>query len=366
MASYGDVLAALKDFRNNLEMQVQSDIQNAFHSHASPLTAFAARGGISAFSTPLTNVHASGAGVRVRGGKPISNEYVIKVYVFEKFDLGTATPALTSQQFNGIEVDVEPLPIQKALQRKVPKAANGIAAPILANRAHHRPIVGGVSIAPINEPYVGTLGCLLARPIGGTEQIFALSNNHVLADTNRLPVGTLVVQPGAETVSTREQDLFASLSNFIPLQFPKNRLDVTINRFDAALAIVTDHSLVDVGKILGIKQYRPELASAVPGMRVIKSGRTTGVTTGTVTATRVNGVQVDYGTRSMPLIATFNDTIEILGDDGKPFSAPGDSGSVILDEATGRPVALLFAGDGRTTTACDLGGVCQHFQAYPV
>lgn len=82
----------MKDFRNNLEMQVQSDIQNAFHSHASPLTAFAARGGISAFSTPLTNVHASGAGVRVRGGKPISNEYVIKVYVFEKFDLGTATP----------------------------------------------------------------------------------------------------------------------------------------------------------------------------------------------------------------------------------------------------------------------------------
>lgn len=105
----------------------------------------------------------------------------------------------------------------------------------------------------------------------------------------------------------------------------------------------------------------------VPGMRVIKSGRTTGVTTGVVTATRVNGVQVNYGTRISPRIATFNDTVQIVSDeDGKPFSSPGDSGSVILDFETGRPVALLFAGDGRTTTACDIGGVCKQFQAFPV
>ena len=107
--------------------------------------------------------------------------------------------------------------------------------------------------------------------------------------------------------------------------------------------------------------------TAVPGMRVIKSGRTTGLTTGIVTATRVNGTQVNYGTRIAPRIATFNDTIQIVSDvDGKPFSAPGDSGSVILDLETGRPVALLFAGDGRTTTACDIGGVCKQFQAFPI
>lgn len=364
MASYGDVLSALKDFRNKLEIQAQLDMQDSFSALPSPSrAAFSARGGISAFATPITNVHASGAGIRVRGGKPMPNEYVIKVYVFEKFDLGSAAPGLTSQ-FQGIEVDVEPLPIQKALQRRLHKAPSGTATPI--NRARHRPVLGGTSIAPINEPFVGTLGCFLARQAGGVEQIFALSNNHVLVDTNRLTVGTAIVQPGGEEAPTREQDVFAALSSFIPLQFPRNSNDAAINRFDAALAIVTDQSLIDVGKILGVTKFQPELATAVPGMRVIKSGRTTGVTTGTVTATRVNGVQVDYGTRSMRLIATFNDTIEIIGDDGKPFSAPGDSGSVILEEATGRPVALLFAGDGRTTTACDLGGVCQHFQAYPV
>jgi hypothetical protein len=364
MASYGDVLSVLKDFRNTLEVQVNMDVQDAFRMPAMPRT-FAARGGVSAFSTPLTNVHASGAGIRVRGGKPMPNDFVIKVYVFEKFDLGTGTPALTTQ-FQGVDVDVEPLPIQRALQKKTHEAPSGATPPIVDNRTHRRPVLGGVSIAPLNAPYVGTLGCLLARPTGGMTQIFALSNNHVLADTNRLTAGTAIVQPGGEVVPTREEDVFAALSQYIQLQFPPNRLTPIDNRFDAAIAMVTDHNLVKPGKILGISKYVPELVAAVPGMRVTKSGRTTGVTSGTVTATRVNGVQVNYGTQSMPLIATFNDTIEIIGDDGEPFSLPGDSGSVILEEATGRPVALLFAGDGRTTTTCDLGGVCKQLEAYPV
>jgi hypothetical protein len=135
-----------------------------------------------------------------------------------------------------------------------------------------------------------------------------------------------------------------------------------VNVFEAAIAIVADEKLIRKAKLLGISKYVPKTGVAVPGMRVIKSGRTTGV----VTATRVNGVQVNYGTNASPRIATFNDTIEIVSDSAKPFSMPGDSGSVILDTDTGQPVALLFAGDGHTTTACDFGGVCKQFQAFPV
>ncbi len=68
--------------------------------------------------------------------------------------------------------------------------------------------MGGGSIAPVNEAFVGTLGCFLKRSIGGTLQIFALSNNHVLADTNRLPVGTAIVQPGPEVGPTNQGDVF--------------------------------------------------------------------------------------------------------------------------------------------------------------
>ena len=51
---------------------------------------------------------------------------------------------------------------------------------------------------------------------------------------------------------------------------------------------------------------------------------------------------------------------------GTAFSRPGDSGSIILDKKSGQPVALLFAGDGVTTTACDLAAACQRFGVRPV
>lgn len=374
MASYGEVLEALRDYRNKLEVQTQTDMEAQFAgAPAGVMSAFAATGG-SPFTTALSNVHATGVGIRVKGGKPQPGAFVLKVYVYDKIDLGDATPALTKNDFQGVEIDVEPLPIQLALAtaqrakaRSSKKASAGApGGGVSAQRKRIRPIVGGVSIAPINEHFVGTLGCFLRRISGGTEQIFALSNNHVLADTNRLPIGTQVVQPGPEVAPTNPGDVFAALSSFVPIQFPSTRLNPVVNRLDCAIAVVTDKRAIKTGKIFGITRFTPSVLTPVPGMRVIKSGRTSGVTTGIVTATRVNGVQINYGTRTAPRIATFNDTISIVGDGGVPFSAPGDSGSIIIDRDTNRPVALLFAGDGRTTTACDLGGVCSAFQAFPV
>ena len=370
MASYGEVLSVIKDFRNDLEQQTQDEVEAQFSGGMVTMSAFAARGGVSAFSTPLSNVHATGVGIRVRGGQVVPDEFVLKVYVFDKADLGAQTPALM-QTYGSIGVDVETLPIQQALAKtgaSKATASAGVApaaAPVPAQRRRHRPIVGGLSIAPLNEFFVGTLGCFLKRVAAGSEQFFALSNNHVLVDTNRLPIGTTIVQPGPEVEPTRPRDAFAALSAFIPIQFPASRLNPVANRFDAAIAVVADTTLIRTRSMFGINNYNPQLATAVPGMRVIKSGRTTGVTTGIVTAVNVDRVQVNYGTRTSPRIATFNDTIEITGDAG-PFSGPGDSGSVILHRDSGRPVALLFAGDGRTTTACDIGGVCRRFQALPV
>jgi hypothetical protein len=364
MTSFGDILSVLKDYRNSLAQQTQEEVARTFGEGGEGMSAFAARGGVSAFSTPLTNVHATGVGVRVREGRIVPDEFVLKAYVFDKVPMGDRTPSLTTR-FNDIAVDVEPLPIQLALARPRKAAAAAVAA-TPPQRQRRRPIVGGLSIAPLNEFFVGTLGCFLKRVTGSTTQIFALSNNHVMADTNRLPIGTAIVQPGPEIAPTEPGDVFAALTAFTPIQFPARRLDPVVNRLDAAIAVVTDLKLIRQGQIFGIKKYQPQLSTALPGMRVIKSGRTSGVTTGVVTATHVNGTQINYGTRTAPRVATFNDTIEIVGDGGVPFSAPGDSGSVILDRDTGRPVALLFAGDGRTTTACDLGAVCQQFHAFPV
>jgi len=101
-------------------------------------------------------------------------------------------------------------------------------------------------------------------------------------------------------------------------------------------------------------------------MRVMKMGRTTGFTRGRIIATNIQGVQVNYGTPQFPRIAVFQDVLRILGDANTPFSLPGDSGAVILEEGTGHPVALLFAGDGVRTTTCDLGTLCQQLGAWPM
>src|SRR5262245_27341508 len=95
MASYGDVLASLRDFRNDLEQQTQEEMAAQFAPGGEPMRVFAAFEGTAAFSTPLANVHATGVGIRVRRGQVVPDEFVLKVYVFTKLPLGDQTPALT-------------------------------------------------------------------------------------------------------------------------------------------------------------------------------------------------------------------------------------------------------------------------------
>lgn len=199
----------------------------------------------------------------------------------------------------------------------------------------------------------------------GAEQVFALSNNHVLADVNSLTSGTQIVQSGPENHPTSEGDVFAKLSNFLPIRFPETRFGRLSNLFDAAIAQVSSLEAIKRNSILGIDNYDPTLDTPVPGLQVTKSGRTTGITTGVITGMHLSALQINYGTMANPRIATFDDVIQILGDGNEPFSLPGDSGSVILNRNNGRPVALLFAGDGRATSACDMGGLCRQFQVLP-
>jgi hypothetical protein len=375
MARFEDALAALNHYRVELQAAVLRDIEQQTAivpgipiAQAQPMRTLSRGGASPALRTPLTNVHATGVGIRVRNGQPVANDFVLKVYVFEKLDLGDATPSLT-RQFGAIEVDVEPLPIQLAAARtgqRARRAPTALPVSAIANRNRIRPIPGGVSVSPLDAQYIGTLGCFVRGVASGAEQLFALSNNHVLANVNSLPVGTSIVQPGPEIGDTDPADAFAVLSQFIPVQFSVSRAPRVVNHYDAAIARVTDANLISKGSILGIANYSPNLSAPVPGTPVTKSGRTTGITTGVITAINVSGVQINYGEQGNPRIAVFDDVIEIIGDGGMPFSLPGDSGSIILEAATGRPVALLFAGDGRNTDACDLAGVCRQFHVLPV
>ncbi|WP_017325934.1 hypothetical protein [Synechococcus sp. PCC 7336] len=351
MATYGELLEALPNFRNSVFQLSPAPTESAQRAFISALSV---RGLNETEANPIENIHATGIGLGASGG-PNEKSLVLKVFTFLP-----SQENILSAGFEGLPVETEVLPIQMA-QVGPPPAGNKL------QRARVRPIVGGVSISPLNVNFVGTLGCFVASPQNPSE-IFILSNNHVIADTNRLPLGTSIVQPGPETAPTQPTDIFASLSQFIPIQFPSTGgTSNPINEFDAAFARVSGSQPIAVGSMFGGLQYDPsQIASPVPGMRVAKVGRTSGRTHGSIINTDIDGVRVNYGTQMQPVIATFNNVIRIMGNGGTNFSERGDSGSVILKEETGHPVALLFAGAGNSTSACDIGKLSRTTGLFPV
>ena len=125
---------------------------------------------------------------------------------------------------------------------------------------------------------------------------------------------------------------------------------------DAAIAALAniDSAIPDIMTIG--RPSKPPVASFI-GQFVLKHGRTTGLTFGSVVDTSFDGiVRYDDG------VAYFENQIVIAGDAG-PFSERGDSGSLILDSPGAHPVGLLFAGDDSQTLANPIQSVLNRFGA---
>lgn len=217
----------------------------------------------------------------------------------------------------------------------------------------------GGNINDVNRTFCcsGTLGALV---YDSTYQ-YILSNNHVLAMTNKGIIGDDIIQPGLIDQSPAcykdTNDIVADLSDFVPILFTKR----TINLVDAAIAQVRDGKVDSSGSIQKIVQVSTYTVAPTINMEVQKSGRTTGLTTGTVTAVDVT-VRVSYnktcGKGSQT--ATFTNQF-IISSAG--FSAGGDSGSLIVENCLPYPraVGLLFAGSNTTTVANPIDNVLSAF-----
>jgi hypothetical protein len=187
----------------------------------------------------------------------------------------------------------------------------------------------------------GTFGALVGDAGGA---IYVLSNNHVLADENRLPLGDPIFQPGLLDGGRPGRDRIADLTRFVRLD-PQGT-----NDFDAAIARASDPAMVSrdilfIGAPAGV-------AAAQLDMIVHKFGRTTDYTVGRVIDVTADvSVAYDIGT------LVFTDQILIRGLSEQPFSKAGDSGSLILQRSTNHAVGLLFAGSASHTIANHIQGV---------
>ncbi|GAA4234298.1 hypothetical protein GCM10022254_38910 [Actinomadura meridiana] len=214
------------------------------------------------------------------------------------------------------------------------------------NRARVRPAPGGFSIGHVDGT-AGTLGCLaVGKEQPRNDMLLCLSNNHVIAHTNRGMAGDCVCQPGPYDGGTCPHDQIAALESFVPIDF------TGVNLVDCATAWCwPDRVQPEIGVQTsgGIELFRirSEIETPALGMIVGKSGRTTQRTKGVVTSVGWSG-RVGYGAAGS---AFFADQIVIEEVGGGQFSAPGDSGSCVWTWDDKEPIGLLFAGSPTCTLA---------------
>ena len=304
------------------------------------------------------NVVAVGIGYKTVGGKP-TDELCIICSVITKVDKASLSAEDTVPQTLASPAS------KKEFVTDVIETGEIFAH--VNRKDRHRPAPGGISIGHY-EITAGTLGMWANDPEGPV----ILSNNHVLANSNVASIGDPVLQPGPIDGGT-SSDKIAELKKFINISwtgdnlvdaaiaspseveddpsdcFFANFITTILNSFaelmnrgtrlkavrpihKAGVQNVIDKDILGIGTVNGI-------AEATLGMDVRKSGRTTGLTNGTVTQISAV-VNVNYGNGN---IARFVD--QVLTTD---MSEGGDSGSVVVDDSN-NAVGLLFAGSSTVT-----------------
>ena len=219
-------------------------------------------------------------------------------------------------------------------------------------RPFARPVPIGVSTGQVDVT-AGTIG---ARVVSGAE-VFALSNNHVYANRNEANLGDHILQPGSVDGGVNPADVIGTLHDYEPISFCNPFPACPSNRIDAAIAASTTDNLGNSTPSNGYGTPRSEVLAAKLGMQVQKYGRTTGHTHG-----QISGLNATLNVGFKDNTARFTGQIVITG---SGFSAPGDSGSLIVAGGDGpdsrRPVGLLFAGSQTSTIANPIGLVLDRF-----
>jgi hypothetical protein len=204
-----------------------------------------------------------------------------------------------------------------------------------------RPIELGVSGGNIHSftknhkfCFSGTLGSMVQD---GNGKQFILSNNHVLADTNKAKHGDLILQPGLADVSCVQDSnsAVAKFSHAVNINFSGGS-----NTVDAAIAEVLPNDVSS--DILNIGAIGSTVVAPSVGLPIKKQGTTTCLTSGMISAVGAHG-KISYGGGK---VARFVDQIVINGPlPPNNFGGPGDSGSLIVtQDACPHAVGLLFAG----------------------
>lgn len=209
--------------------------------------------------------------------------------VGEKLSRGRATGALALRVY--VEAKKPKASVNNPVPRRVaiPElgetptdvlAIGRVKAELLTDRV--RPAMPGCGVGH-PDVTVGTFGCLMRRKNGrgaeGDDDLYILSNSHVLADEGCGRPGDPIVQPGIDDGGDPGSDVLAELAEAEPFVFGDTGFE---NLMDAAIARVLDADDVE-GDIRSLGRPPRGVGRVIRrGMEVVKVGRTTDYTVGVV------------------------------------------------------------------------------------
>jgi len=263
----------------------------------------------------------------------------------------------------------------------IPRTINGLTTDVVQSgviraqqfNGRYRPAPGGVSIGH-RDITAGTLGCLVKK----NGEVFILSNNHVIANSNDAQRGDAILQPGPIDGGVFPADLIAHLEDFVEITFINGGDDgdgdsgcgianTAASLLNSAAALMGSNArlkavstrgvtpratdnLVDaaIAKPVNLQDLADEIleiggiqgsTTGDLGLAIKKSGRTTEFTTGEILQIDAT-VDVQYGPGQ---VARFTDQL-VAG----AMSQGGDSGSAVLSKDN-QLIGLLFAGSENST-----------------
>lgn len=286
------------------------------------------------------------------------NETAEEVHVYLNRGVTKAVEKALPQRINGVRI----VYLQGTVGQIGPVPAGMPSAPAYTTASGK--YTCGSSIFPGGRTGAGTLGALVTIS-GHGNKLFGLSNNHVVGQCNYSDLDHPIVAPGSVDIRSGFVDPFTvgHFARSCPMHFGTPDNVPSIDNLDASIFSVKQHLLVSTLQGLSF-DTPPTVQPLADNMAVKKVGRTTGLTFGTVTGKLAGPIPVNVAITELGLQSqVYFENAWVIESPKAPFSAPGDSGSLIVTDDEQSSVGLLFAGNGTITLALPLIDILTYFNA---
>lgn len=277
-----------------------------------------------------SNVHGVGLGHKIVAGKE-TTEVVVQVFVNKKLPVSLVSSRYrVPETVDGLPTDVieDDFPCFLAARRTSSNTTTKGDS-----------VVVGAGLASSHYKVTsGTIGYLVRSkdPSDDPNEVFAIGNNHVFADTNRAKIGDRIVHPGGAHAAGKKTRI-GKLWRFVPITsdaHATNYVDAALIKIDSNVSTTREvPGGGDVKGVTSVSRRRP----------VTIYGAANGKRTGMVFTTNYDHV-LPYKVGNDTVWAQFSNQFRIKASRNNiPVASPGDSGALVLCNKTNKAMGMVYA-----------------------